>query len=133
MLFFLSLTVARYWARMMKLLTSFQLIAFVGWFVSENEHEFVGRLDGSDARRRNRIRVRASAKQVPRVQREGAKSRQKDDIGLFHLRIARVRNKNWLFFPTPYSPIPLCFFLLFLLNSEFFFCRIATIIFFLSF
>lgn len=58
--------------------------------VAEVEHQPVGRLDGRDARRRDRVRVRAPAERQSHVQGGGARARPQDDTGLLQFRRARV-------------------------------------------
>ena len=50
----------------------------------------MGRLDGSDARRRDRVRVRPPAQREPQVHGERARARPQNDHGLLYFRPARV-------------------------------------------
>lgn len=59
-------------------------------FVTENQHVFVGRMDGCNAWRRDRIRVRPSPEYVPAVQLEGARAQSQNDAGFRQIRHQRV-------------------------------------------
>lgn len=54
--------------------------------VSEDEHVAVGRMDGSDARGRDRVRVRPPPQHVTAVQLEGARTQPEDHAGLRQVR-----------------------------------------------
>lgn len=58
--------------------------------VAEVEHQPVGRLDGGDARRRDRVRVRTPAQPEPAAQPGGEELGHQDDQGLRHFCQARV-------------------------------------------
>lgn len=58
--------------------------------LAEVEHQPVGRLDGRDARRRDRVRVRTPVEPESTARPGGEEPRDQDDQGLRHFRQTRV-------------------------------------------